>query len=223
MEPIEFGEFLKRTGFAKKSFMFPNVRKIEKVVALRDIRHVLFVSAMSTEYLTHLLRQIGLVGDSSKKVYADANIRRLRIDPNGLYLGQRYVYRPNYTAIMENFKDLFSAFTLPRGLSKLTPQIVFGKDNNGEYALAHYVSPIFELHGGKLIILDGVHRDFIVKNAGTTIEGILIEHIDVPFPCAPQHWDAVSVIDTKPEKIEDRYFGLKKELFRDLKSIGIDG
>lgn len=228
MQPIEFGEFLKRMNIVKPSFGFEgfgleNTKKIERVVSLKDIEHANFVVSMPSEYLDHLLRRIGILEDPNHKVYRYATIRRLRVDPHDLYIGQKFVYRPQYISLLENFKELFCGFTLPRGISKLTPQIIYGIDKEGFCALAHYITPIFEVHNGKKVILDGVHRDFIIKNAGTTIESIVIEDVSAPFPCTPKKWDEVEIIDVKPERLEDRYFDLKRRLFRDLKSIGIDG
>lgn len=156
MEPIEFGEFLKRTGFSKEAFSFDGLRKLEKVVSLRSIDIPLNINAMPVEYLERLLRKIGLAGDSEHKLYENARIRRLRVDPNGLYVGQKYVYRQKYIGIMESFKEVFQGFTIPRGLSKLTPFIIFGKDKDRASALAHYIPPIFEVHNGKMVILDAV-------------------------------------------------------------------
>ena len=140
-----------------------------------------------------------------------------------MLVGQTFVSRPKYTALMESFKDIFNGFTVSKGLSKLTSQIVVGEDSDEQIVLANYVPPIFEVHDGNPIIMDGIHRDFIVLNAGTTIESIVIKNIATPFPCRPMPWDKIKVVDVKPEKMEDRYFDLYRELFRDLKSVGIDG
>lgn len=220
MDPIEYGVFLRRTDAKLPT---GRARRIEKVVSLRDIHDITMVLSMPYVYLAALLRNIGLVGDPECKPYRNAHFSSLRVDPNGLSLGQKYVYRHTYTDIMEKFKELFSEFTMPRGISKLTPQIVIGRDETGQIVLAHYVCPIFEKHDGNMVILDGVHRDFIVKNAGTTIESIVIDNIEAPFPCTPHPWDDVSVIDDKPPEIADRYFDLDQGMFRNLKFIGIDG
>ena len=220
MDPIEYGEFLRRTGAKLET---GSSHKIEKVVSLRVITEIDIVLSMPLAYLEHLLRNIGLLDDPERKPYRNANFRSLRVDPHGLSLGQKFVYRPTYVGIIEKFKDIFNGFTVSRGISKLTPQIVIGRDNTGQIALAHYVCPIFEIHDGKMVILDGVHRDFIIKNAGTTIESIIIDGIADQFPCTPHPWDDISVVDEKPPKLANRYFDLDEGMFRDLKSVGIDG
>ncbi len=174
-------------------------------------------------YLERLLSRIGIVGAPNIKVYEKCPIRLVRIDPNQLYLGQRYVYRKKYTSIMENFKDLFISFSITRGISKLTALIVLGKDKDEAPSLAHYLPPIIEMHANKTVIMDGVNRNFIIRNSGTTIESIVVEDVNVTFPCVVRPWDDISVIDDKPEKEEERYFDFRLELFRDLKSMGIDG
>jgi len=51
---------------------------------------------------------------------------------------------------------------------------------------------------------------------------VLIRGVKTPFPCEPQHWKDLQKVDQKPP-LEQRYPGLKPELFRDVKCIGIDG
>ena len=222
MQPIEFEEFLGRTGMTRKTFNFVS-RGLKKVVALRDLIHTESVVAMPNDYLTRLLQNVRLVGEEKVWVFKNSPIHCLRTDPSSLFLGQKFVYRKNYISLLENFGDIFQGFCVPRGIAKLTALIVFGKDSNGDYVLAHYLPPIIEIHDGRPILIDGVHRNFIVLNSGTTIESIVIEKADQPFPCSPQPWNEIKVSDQKPEKPEDRFFDLNPALFRDLKSIGIDG
>lgn len=223
MKPVLMEDFLRKTGFSLNDLCNIDPSRIKHVIGLREMKEIISMNAMSRGYLNHLLARIGTANSFDKKVYENAKISFARIDPYSLRLGQKFVYRKNYIAIMENFPNLFGDFHVSRGISKLTAFIIIGKDKDGSIALAHYLPPIIEIHDGRLVLLDGVHRNFIVKNSGTTIEAIIIKNINVPFPCAPQKWREVKVIDNKPEKIEDRYFELKPELFRDLKSIGIDG
>ncbi len=125
--------------------------------------------------------------------------------------------------LMESFRSVFEAHIVPSGFSRLTPFLVLGRVSSGQVALANYIPPILELHGGKLSILDGIHRDFIAKNAGSTIQAVQIEHVGVELPFHGQPWDQIRVTDEKPPDIRDRYFDLKPALFRDLKALGIDG
>lgn len=222
MKPILVEDFWERTGFSLNNITF-NPSNVKYVIGLREMKEVLSVNVMSKEYLFHLLSMIGTARSFQEKVYQKEKISFARIDPHSLRLGQKFIYRKNYMAIMENFPNLFGNFYISRGISKLTGFIIFEKDQNDNFALAHYMPPIIEIHNGNLVLMDGVHRNFIVKNSGTTIESIIIRDINVPFPCASQKWKEISVIDHKPENIEDRYFDLKPELFRDLKFLGIDG
>jgi hypothetical protein len=223
MQPIALEEFLKRTGFSQQELLFLHAPSITHVISLRDMKHIETVMVMPRPYLERLLSCIGLVGAPNIKVYEKCSIRLMRIDPSQLYLGQRYVYRKKYTSIMENFRDLFREFSITRGISKLTALIVLGKDKDKNHSLAHYLPPIIEAHANKTIIMDGVNRNFIIRNSGTTIESIVVEDVNVTFPCVVRPWDDISVIDDKPEREEDRYFDFRPSLFRDLKSVGIDG
>jgi len=92
-------------------------------------------------------------------------------------------------------------------------------------ALACYLPPIVERHGKNKVIMDGIHRNYIAKQYGVSINAILVEEISIPFPCGMREWDELQAIslDKKPADINERYFDLTKELFRDLKYLGIDG
>ncbi len=73
--------------------------------------------------------------------------------------------------------------------------------------------------------MDGIHRNYIAKQAGLAINAILVNSVSLPFPCDPRNWSEIQVISLadKPKDINERYFELQKELFRDLKYLGIDG
>lgn len=223
MQPIIFDEFLARTGFTKNTFSFLNHNSVTHVISLRDMKTIDAVLIMPREYLENLLSKIGLMGAPNIKVYEKCSLHLVRMDPSQLYLGQRYVYRKKYTAIIENFRDLFNGFSVTRGISKLTALIVLGRDADGTYALAHYIPPIIESHERKVVIMDGVNRNFIIRNSGTTIESIVVENVNVAFPCTVMPWEKIEVIQEKPPCEADRFFDFRPELFRDLKSIGIDG
>ena len=223
MKPIEFNDFLQKTQFSLQDLYFPSFDNIKYVIGLREMREIVSVNAMSKKYLSNLLSKIGTVGSFNEKVYKNSTIHFIRIDPHSLRLGQKFVYRKNYISILENFPNIFDAFHISRGISKLTAFIILGKDSNGDSVLAHYIPPIVEIHNGHLLLMDGVHRNFIVKNSGTTIESIVISNVNTPFPCTAHKWSQIKITDNKPENINDRYFDLQQELFRDLKSIGIDG
>lgn len=222
MAPIEFDEFLRRIDMNPENFIVAP-QLIEQVVSLKTMSKVEQVIAMPNQYLENLLKNIGLADDPYHKIYRYATIKRLRVDPHDLLIGQCFVYRYKYVALLEQFKELFSGFTLPRGFSKLTPQIIYGRDKNDKVVLAHYVPPIIEVHDNERVLLDGIHRDFLIMNAGTTIESIIVVNPGAPFPAQPKSWNHIKVTDEKPQAVEDRYFDLQPNLFRNLTYVGIDG
>ena len=126
-------------------------------------------------------------------------------------------------ALLEHFSGFLDNYHLPGGFSQLCPMLIFGDDAQGQPALAHYLPPIAEVHGGRSVILDGIHRNFIVKNTGATITTIVVDGVATPFPCSLRAWDEIRPVDAKPPNINDRFFDLDAMLFRDLKFIGIDG
>ncbi|MBI1957224.1 MAG: hypothetical protein HYS44_02095 [Candidatus Niyogibacteria bacterium] len=220
---IDFGEFLCRAHILPSVLGFNEWSKIEVVTSLRDIAEVLDVKAMHASYLEGLLRNVGLASDPEQRPYRDATIQHLQIDPRQMLVGQRYAYRSKYSALIERFDHFFGSYILPSGFSILMPQIVIGRVADGRLVLANYLPPIIESHNGEFIILDGIHRDLITQRTGATIQAILIKNIGAAFPCAGREWKDIRFADEKPEKLEDRYFELNPDLFRDLKSLGIDG
>ncbi len=219
--PIPIELFRERTDIGAEDLEMP-LAEVKAVVSLRSMRHVSAMLAMKREYLAKLLSHIPIAGDPKVKVYADCKITDYRFDPNQLRLGQTFVERAKYTAILENLSSVFSNFITPRGISKMPPYILFGYDEEGRAVLSHYLPPIVELNGGAPNLLDGVHRNFIVRGVGTTVMSIVVKDVKVPFPCQPMKWRDVKVVSVKPP-LEERYFGLKPDYFRDLKAIGIDG
>lgn len=224
MKPILVEDFLRRTGFSLNDFGTTDLRQIKSVIGLREMRQIISMQAMPMKYLCELLSRVGTLGSFEEKIYQKSEIQLRSIDPRILNIGQKFVYRGNYQAIVENFENIFQHFCVPYGFSKLTPYIILGHNQDSDLALAQYLPPIVEIHnGGQYVLLDGIHRNRLILTSGTTIECIVITDVKTPFPCSLHGWHEIKFVDQKPEKIKDRYFDLKPELFRDLKNIGIDG
>jgi hypothetical protein len=219
--PIPLEVFRERTGMAV-SDLVPHWGEARRIVSLRDIVKVESVQAMSREYLWRLIDNVSLIGDPSVKPYAGCRSQILRMDPHGVLVAQTFVERPKYLRILENVSGFFGDFCMTRGIAKLNACIVLGRDAAGEQAIGHYLPPIVEEHEGRMHLLDGTHRNFLVKSVGTTIETIVIRKVKTPFPCVPQQWKTVRGVDEKPP-VAERFEDLRPELFRDVKSIGIDG
>lgn len=154
--------------------------------------------------------------------YQDCTIQRARVDPYNLLVGQTFVERPKYQRLIESLNQAFQGFCINHGFAKCISLIVLGKINDGSLALAHYLPPIVEEHSCGLHLLDGVHRNFLTKAIGTTIETIIIKGVKTPFPCEVGEWSRVKIVEQKPPRNE-RFINLKPILFRDLKWVGIDG
>lgn len=114
---------------------------------------------------------------------------------------------------------------IPSEIGALGAYFVFGGDQNSVPSLACYLPPIVERHGKHVVIMDGIHRNYIAKQFWPSINVIFVENISIPFPCGMREWEELQVIglNQKPADINERYFDLTKELFRDLKYLGIDG
>ncbi len=218
---ISLEDFERRTGI-KVDGLTPAWDSSARIVSLRDIKEIASVQAMPLPYLSRLIGNIGLEGDVATKPYAGLAIKRLRMDPNGLHVAQTFIERRKYRALLEDFPNVFEGFCVTRGIAKLTASIVIGKLTDGSVGIAHYLPPIIEENGGVMCLLDGTHRNYLMRAAGTTIESVVILGVSTPFPCEPQRWAMVRAMDEKPPR-DQRFVNLRTDLFRDVKSIGIDG
>lgn len=233
MWQINFEDYLKRLNCSsrkwKQELLLPHTEKVKKIVPLRTLAKIESIMPISKRLLLHTIRQIQTF--DGEYPFKNADIKMLRIDPEQLLVGQKYIYRENYSHILENLsRTVFSNFCVTDTLSNLGAYFVFGYDtsNNSqdeELCLALYIPPLIEKHNLHLVIMDGIHRNYLIKQVGTTINSILIENVEVAFPCSVESWQKTKVISLKekPLNLEDRYFKMNKNLFRDLKHLGIDG
>ena len=218
--PIPLNDFELRTGIDKS--VFQNGYRISGVVSLRDIVKVLEVRIMPVNYLKRLLLNVTLEGNPEEKIYQNCEITTARMDPSHLIIGQTFIQRRKYQAFLEAFHNTLQDYCVTRGIAKCTALIIIGEDKYGTVSVAHYLPPIIEENKGRLCLLDGIHRNFLVMSVGTTLESIIIKKVTTSFPCDLNSWNRVRIVDEKPPR-EERYFNLRPDLFRDLKIIGIDG
>lgn len=225
---IDPKKYLERLNFTIEDFKhqlhLPQVEDITKIIPLRDMKSVESLIPINRDLLSYIIEQIRTLGGNI--IFADVKIQMVKLDPRHTKIGQRFVYRETYQKILEDIPGIFHRFLVTNGgLGDLGPYFVFGFDENNSYCLACYIPPIIEKHGSDLIIMDGIHRNFIAKQAGMALNAILVEGVKMPFPCSVKDWEMISVIPVleKPKDINERYFDLNKDLFRDLKYLGIDG
>ncbi len=220
LKRLDLEEFEHNTGMRHEDF-FSGWDKVRLVVSLRELIRVREIRVMPMEYLKQILSSVTLAGDSNIRPYEGAIITTARIDPSILLVGQTFVERKKYQSLIEMFSTFFDGFCTTKGVAKCTALIVYGELVDGTLALAHYLPPIVE-QGERKILLDGMHRNFLVMRVGTTLETIIVSGVKVPFPCTPQMWEKVVVVEEKPPR-EKRYFDLHPDLFRQLERVGIDG
>lgn len=192
-KPIEIADFEERTGIKKREFAHI-WDDAQKVVSLRDVVEVLGIQSMSMLYLERLILNTGLESDQRIKPYGCCKLVLLRMDPDNLFIGQTFVERKKCQSMLENFSSIFSKFCMTRGIAKRTACIILGRLADGSVGIAHYLPPIIEEQDGKYVLMDGIHRNFLIKTVGTTIETILIKGVAVPFPCETHSWDSVKLV-----------------------------
>ncbi len=225
---IDPQEYLKRMGLKREDFdkllKLPQTDKLIKIIPLREIKNVQSIIPIHSELLLYLVRRIRTL--DGQLPFINSEIDQVVVNPHQLKIGQKFVYRENYQNMLENLNGLFENFLGEwGGLGNLGAYFVFGLNGDGYYSMACYIPPIIEVHEAKPLIMDGIHRNYIARQTGLTINALLVKNVIVPFPCSPKNWKEIDVIslNDKPRNLEDRYFDLQKNLFRDLKYLGIDG
>src|SRR3989338_107184 len=225
---IDSDEYLERLGLDRKGFekelKLPRINDLKKIIPLREIKMVQSIVPIPFELLLYLVRKIQTL--DGQWPFKNAEISQVIANPPQLKIGQKYVYRENYQNLLENVGDLFQNILGEWGrLGKLGAYFVFGLNGDGNYSMACYLPPIIEVHNSKSYVMDGIHRNFICLKTGLTINALRIKNIEVPFPCSAKNWDEIVCIPLmdKPKNREKRYFDLQKDLFRNLKYLGIDG
>lgn len=194
----------------------------DTIVSFRDLRSIDHVAFFCWEVLKALVRRIPLrTGEAEVYPYADAEIEVYGVEPGGVAVGQTFMHQKKLLGIMQDLTGAFSSF-VTKGISKMPPVQVYGRTVSGEKALAFYLPPLVEHHGAKGVLLDGIHRSYLCKSAGTTINAIHLQHITAPLLFDPISWEKVAVREEKPP-IAERYVNLQPHYFRDLTAVGIDG
>ena len=225
---IDAQEYLKRLNLRPEEFRkrlkLPDIEGMTKIIPLRDLVSIHSLIPVSSDMVLYLLRQIRTL--DSRMPFGNIKTQMVRMDPRQLKIGQKFVYRENYQKILEGVPDIFRQFMVTAGgLGDLGAYFVFGLNGDDRYAMACYLPPIVEKQGTELVIMDGIHRNYIAKQAGLAVNAILVEGVELPFPCGIHDWSDITVIPLaeKPKELAERYFDLNKGLFRDLKYLGIDG
>ena len=218
-DPIDLGEFERRTSIRPLGDLW---RGADRIVSMRSMKKIIDIRLMNDEYLRNLLCSATLAGDPAVRPYEGCDVKRLRVDPAMLAVGQTFVEERKLLNLQSVFYDIFKGTGATSGFAKKGVLIILGEPESGGLAVAHYLPPIVEWHGDRHGLLDGMHRGYSAMRIGTTIEVIKVCFPKSPFPCDFGHWKNVRQVDAKPAK-QDRFFGLKPALFRDLKYVGIDG
>lgn len=225
---IDFEEYLQHLNLNERDFrnrlQLPAVGKVKRVIPLKDVQKTESILPMTQEFLFQVLRKVKTV--DGQVPFSNSEFEMLKIDPLQLRIGQKYAYRENYLGLLEGLSGLFSQqHVINSGITNLGAFMVFGRDVYEQPVLAFYIPPIVEHHGYGLVIMDGIHRDYMTLQMGATIFAIVVSSVSVPFPCSAQKWKELKMISLaeKPLDANERYFDLRKNLFRDLKYLGIDG
>jgi len=204
-----------------------------RVIPLREIKETHAILLFTEEQLMALIRKIPLRPQNGEPLtypYEHAKVDIFGREPKGLMIGQKFVVRKNLLSMMDELsttskRGVFKNYVV-RGLSEMPPLQIYGLGSNGEKAVAFYIPPLVEIQGNHAVLLDGIHRSYICATAGTAMNSIHLSGTDSftipPMPFKPLTWQDIQLVEERPS-VDKRYENLKREYFRDLSAVGIDG
>jgi hypothetical protein len=209
-------EFFERTGQKIKG-----IGGIDGIISFKEAtrENIIKVEWMEKKFLDDLLRNVPLLG-SGEKCYKDAEISVYKMDPRALMIGQTFLQESKLINLL-NVSSMFEERWPGQGLIKSPPLIVYIKKDGGIFA-TFYVPPISEIYDSSLSLIDGLHRSYIAIGGSATANYVSIKKKKNDLPFTPHDWREIMVMKEKPPK-EERFFDLRKENFRVLDYVGIDG
>lgn len=223
---IPIDDYLSRFRFTTHEdviYNIPNFANITEVVPLRAMERVLALMPIPDSLLRQIISQVRT--PDNELCYEKSTLQGAQLDSQLLKIGQRFVYRDKYQAIIENISGIFGDYqiALAKGINNLGAYFIMGGTCNRKIGLAVYLPIIVEKHQNSLVVLDGIHRAYLAHQIGSTIRAIVVDNASVP-PFEMKDWNKIKVISLadRPGQIADRYFGLQENNFRNLKHLGID-
>jgi hypothetical protein len=199
----------------------PNFQDYDIIVPPKEITTVDSISLFNQDILEALIRRIPL-RNSKIYPYEDSRILYTGQQPSRFQIGQTFVLKQKLISIMSELEDRLCSDFVSRPALSMPPFKIYGTNRQGDKVLAFYVPPILETHDDVTSLVDGIHRSYICKSAGAQIEALEISRVSAPLPFDPIDWRATRPVSEKPS-IHERYVNIKKEYFRDLGAVGIDG
>lgn len=213
---IERDDFFDRTGLEELDLS----SKYVQIVSPKQLVRIENVLAMKKKDLEILIRSMPLVEDLSVKPYEDCEIQFVSVDSNTLHVPQTYLLDKKLLFFMNGFRAFHGKYCC-KGLSKLEPHYLIGKDKQGIISLAIYLPPIIERRERQDLLIDGNHRTALCGGVGATAMSIVVRNpsIDPPYTGVPWH---THIVSEKPP-VEERYHDFNPALLKDFGHIGLDG
>ncbi len=187
---IDSTEYLARLGLNRvdfeKQLKLPQTDKIKNIIPLKEIKEVQSIIPINSDLLLFLIRKIKTL--DGQLPFQNSTIRQVVVNSNQLKIGQKYVYRENYQQLLESISGIFRNFLGEwGGLGNLGAYFVFGLNGDGGYSMACYIPPIIEVHNSRPMIMDGIHRNYIGRQTGLSINALIVKNVRVPFPCSAEN------------------------------------
>lgn len=161
------------------------------------------------EFVDHL-RQVGLVGDTQLKPYAQAHFSLETVSTDDIAPISKYVLKGHVT-MQQYLRQTFAEqhqidiFNLPQQ----QPTVVFEiSDEQGQWLISPPIVEVSSADQNRRVLLDGEHRFYYARQLGLPVTAVVVENVHPRLPVVglPLEWDQVSEFAQTPPIDQKRHF-----------------
>lgn len=148
------------------------------------------------------LRQVVLLGDKSFYPYQNAHLSLQTVCPEEVLPLAMYALLPQITFITSLYEKLKQSQIDILDFDSQITSVDYSWGKQGRLA-----PPLIEIHDGRMLLVDGLHRVYLAKLLGLgTISVVIADGVKTSLPCLPVTWDDVILTDTVPSANLKRKF-----------------
>lgn len=139
--------------------------------------------------------------------YRESQITIVKVRPDDLYPCALYVLNDGVSRVHELRQSFLTLGVDIANLTEADAKLTFNWGDKKGAVISFPIIERSEDDGGKLIVIDGLHRIFDARRSGLDfITAILIENASAAVPAYPVSWDEVKIVESVPSMGEKRKF-----------------
>ncbi len=139
--------------------------------------------------------------------YRESQITIVKVRPDDLYPCALYVLNGGLSRAHELRQSFLALGVDIANLSETDAKLTFSWRDRKGAVISFPIIEMSEDDGGKLIVIDGLHRIFDARRSGLDfVTAVLIENASAAVPAYPVSWDEVKTVESVPSTGEKRKF-----------------